>query len=258
MSMDAIQQMLRQLRDGFLGELPERFDRLESLVLAMEGGADPEEAFRGAFRIVHNIKGSGGTHGLHILTTICHAFEDSLQAGFSEGAMAPGGVDLCLGYLDLLRTVTEDLKEGRDEFGTVLERLSALRERARPKLERVLVLEPSRLSASIYLQGLKDLPLDIVQMGDGYQALHRLLKEPFQLLITANELDMLNGPALISAVRLSNSANSGIKAILITSTTTKTRSLIRKIDPDLVIGKDNKIGRSLRDGVVRLLGIVDA
>jgi chemotaxis protein histidine kinase CheA len=258
MSMDAIQQMLRQLRDGFLGELPERLDRLEALMLAMEGASDGGEAFREAFRMVHSIKGSGGTHGLHILTTICHALEDSLQASAADGVLAKDGVDLCLRYVDLLRNTAVELVEGQEDFAHVLERLASLRSGGQIKLQRVMLLEPSRLSSAIYAQGLKGLPLDIVHMGDGYQALHRLLKEPFRLLITANELDTLNGPALLSAVRLSNSANAAIKAILITSTFFQEKHRVRKTDADLVLGKDSSIGPSLRQGVRGLLELADS
>ena len=258
MSQDAIQQMLKQMREGFLGELPERLDLMESLLLAMEGGVEADEAFRGTFRLIHSIKGSGGTHGFHILTTICHAFEDALQSRVSNGVMAPGGVDLCLGYLDLLRTTTWDLENGLEDFSPVLAHLGALQEVAHPKLQRVMLLEPSRLSVSIYAHGLQGLPLDLVPMGDGYHALLRLLKEPFRLLITANELDFLNGPALLSALRLSNSVNVDIKAILITSSQVKGRGHGWKTDADLVLVKNRRISSNLRQGVMGLLGIEEA
>lgn len=257
MSMDELQQMLRQLRDGFLAELPERLFRLEALILAMEGATDGGEAFREAFRMIHSIKGSGGTHGLHALTPICHAFEDALQASAPEGVLQKQGVDVCLSYVDLLRGTVADLVEGKEDVSPVLDRLSSMKAGGSVKLQRILLLEPSRLSASVYSRGLEGLPLDIVQMGDGYQALHRLLKEPFRLLITANELDTLNGPALLSAVRLSNCANAAIKAILITSTLAKGQHLVRKTDADQVLTKDSQIGVSLRRRVTELLGLAE-
>ena len=74
---DTFQQMLLQLRKTFLEDMPEKLDRLESLLLEIEKNGDGGEVFNELYRIVHSLKGSGGTHGLHIITTICHQLEDS-------------------------------------------------------------------------------------------------------------------------------------------------------------------------------------
>ena len=66
--VDMMQKMLRQLRATFLDELPERLDRLDNLLLDIEKlGAATGEEFNELYRGVHSIKGSGGTHGLHII-----------------------------------------------------------------------------------------------------------------------------------------------------------------------------------------------
>lgn len=156
--------------------------------------------------------------------------------------------------MDALQQMLRQLRDSfLAELPERLDRLASLRDRGKTKLERVLLLEPSRLSSTNYAQGLGGLPHDIVQMGDGYQALHRLLKEPFRLLIMANELKTLNGPALLSALRLANSGNAQIKAILISSTLSKSKQHVRKTDADCLLGKDRNIGPGLRKCVVELL-----
>jgi hypothetical protein len=73
----------------------------------------------------------------------------------------------------------------------------------------------------------------------------------------ANELESLNGPALLSALRLSNSGNAQIKAILISSTLSKAKNQARRTDADRMLGKDRNIGPSLRNCVVELLGLAE-
>lgn len=255
MEADALQKMLDQIRDAYLAELPERLDQLEGLLLAMESNPAAGAPYREVFRIVHSIKGSGGTHGLHPLTTICHAFEDFLQAKATKGGFSRWEADHSLAYVDLLRKAAGNAQKGIEDPGLMLDRLKALREAFKPQVHRVLLLEPSRFSSVVYQQGLEGLPLDVIQMGDGYQALFRLLKEPFHLLITSNELETLNGPAVLSALRLSTSVNAHIKAILLTSSLKKGRAYRRKADANLLVPKDGHTSAALRQGVQSLLGL---
>ena len=77
------------------------------------------------------------------------------------------------------------------------------------------------------------------RVSDGYEALGRLLSEPFDLLITGKQLPRLDGLALIGALRLSNSINRKIPTILLTSS--EKHEFTRATDPDFVVFKDSSL-----------------
>jgi len=98
-----LEAVLLRLRGDFLAELPERCNRLEQAVLALEGGQGAEAAYEELFRNVHSLKGTGGTFGLQTITTICHQFESFLSDSHSRYTQAFGSA--ALAYVDLLRQV---------------------------------------------------------------------------------------------------------------------------------------------------------
>jgi chemotaxis protein histidine kinase CheA len=79
MLMDAIQALLHQLKLTYIGELPDRFDHIGNQILSLEQKGYSQEHYNELFRQVHSLKGSGGTHELHIITSICHLMEDYLR-----------------------------------------------------------------------------------------------------------------------------------------------------------------------------------
>lgn len=249
-NQEAFQQLLSQLRASFVEELPNRLDTLDNLLLAMEKSGAIDDSYHELFRHVHSLKGSGGTHGLHIITSICHQLEDILSANASTGTALTGDfIDACLAYVDLLRMAVEDIRQGKREFSGVEQRLNELRAKVFAKRRSILLVDNSKLSTAIYTQMLKQFPVRTVTMNDSHQALMRLLTEPFDLLITANELPLLSGSALIGAMRLSSSANRQMKAILITSNPEIVRHQKRHTDPDYIITKDAQLAVNLQEAV---------
>jgi CheY-like chemotaxis protein/HPt (histidine-containing phosphotransfer) domain-containing protein len=211
-----LEAVLRALRVTFLGELPERCDRLEQAVLALEAGQAAESAYEDLFRNVHSLKGTGGTFGLQIITNICHQFESFLSDSHSRYTQAFASA--ALAYIDLLRQVGElagaTASPDFSPIEAVLERLrTALLRSRRP----VLIAEPSATMRSLYQQSMADLPLQVSLVDNGIAALDRLLHQPFELLIVARELGALNGTALVAALRESNCKNKGIPVILVSS-----------------------------------------
>jgi CheY-like chemotaxis protein/HPt (histidine-containing phosphotransfer) domain-containing protein len=215
-SATQFEAMLRAMRASFLAELPERCDRLEQAVLALEGGQAAESAYEDLFRNVHSLKGTGGTFGLQIITTICHQFESFLADSHSRYTQAFGSA--ALAYIDLLRQVGDlaAATAGMD-FSPIEAALERLRTTLLRSRRPVLIAEPSATMRSLYQQSLADLPLQISLVDNGIAALDRLLHQPFDLLIVARELGALNGTALVAALRESHCKNRGIPVILVSS-----------------------------------------
>lgn len=120
----AFQQMLLQLRNTFLEDMPEKLDRLENLLLEMEKNGVDSDAFGEFYRIIHSLKGSGGTFGLHIITTICHQLEDLLNTTEGGAKYTLALIATSMDYVDLLRVATEQIHAGNTSFPEIEERLS--------------------------------------------------------------------------------------------------------------------------------------
>lgn len=254
-----LQEMLRQLRNAFLDDLPERLDILDNLLLDMEkqGGASVDE-FNELYRIVHSIKGSGGTHGLHILTAICHQLEDRLSSAIGHLAeLPPSFIEGCLEYVSLLRAVVDQAGRGNDTFPEVERRLLEIHGATRTVERALLLVDSSRFSANLYTQALKDLPVRVIVEDNGYAALLRVLQEPFDILVTSLEAPTLNGKALIGALRLSSSPNRKIHTILLTSNAEMEKHKGRAVDADYVIVKNPAAIDNILNAVSKILSILD-
>lgn len=252
---EAVQQMLQQLRNTFLAELPEKLDYLDQLLVAMEEKGASEEQFNEFYRAIHSLKGSGGTHGLHIITTICHQLEDLLNTASSGSKLSPALVAISFNYIDLLRLALEQIHAGEASFPQIEGQLDKLRKQLNKKQFTVMVVDNSKLLTQIYLEALKELPVRPVVITDGYIALIRALTEPFDLLITTNEIPMLNGIALIGALKLSTSNNRKVKTILVTANQGIIAKKSRASDTDFIIVKNASLVQNLAAAVKRALSL---
>ncbi|MBY0574448.1 MAG: Hpt domain-containing protein [Undibacterium sp.] len=227
--------MFEALRVNYLRELPSHIDEVEQLLLALERGSFDLEICRDIYGRVHSLKGSGGTYGLHLLSDVCHPFEDlitsllenpiSFKDRFSKASFI---------FVDLLRTVYKAYVNGQEPGEEVKEVLKSLRQQIAPTEKSAMIVESSELVVSILRDILKAKHFRVEVVNDGYLALGRLLSEPFDLLITGLETKRLNGIALISAMQKSGSKSSKTKSILLTATTLKIGQEI----PDYVVKKD--------------------
>jgi CheY-like chemotaxis protein len=248
-------QMLLKMRNSFLEDIPEKLDRLDQLLFSMEEGGVDTDSYNEFYRIIHSLKGGGGTFGLHIITTICHQLEDLLNTTDGGAKYSPVLMAVSLKYIVLLRNTIVLIHSGSTTFPQIEESLSQLRNQLAHKQFTVLVVDDSKLLTQMYLQALKELPVRAVVVTDGYIALLRALTEPFDLLITTNELPVLNGIALIGALKLSDVKNHPVKTILITSNKSMTVHRNQLTDPDYIIIKDAKLTQNLIDVCRRALSI---
>ncbi len=239
---DTFQKMLRQLRQSFLEEIPERLDHIERILLQIEKSGGDSEQFHELYRRIHSLKGSGGTHGLHIITTICHHLEDILNRTNTGEQFPAKLINLCVEHLDLLRAACKQLHHSEADLSDIEQRLSRLQQSAAQARFSALLIDDSKATSIICQQLLAQHNVSVITIHDGLHGLTLALTEPFDLLISNYEVPVLNGKALIAAIKLSGLRYTRqLPCILITSNPTLICATHQSIDPDLTILKNDQL-----------------
>lgn len=250
-----VQDILNSLGKSYLAELPAKLGQIESQILSIQSADAFQEQFETLFRQVHSLKGTAGSYGFNIITTICHNFEDGLSATHADFAQFTStGSSHWLAYIDLLRTAVEVLEENGSNFQPIEEKLVELSSgdtKAGNKVLHALIVSTNQLYEKIFSESFAGSSTNFSFCNDGHEALGRLLNEPFDLLVTDMETPTLNGLALVGALRLSSNRNKYIKSILLTSSVPI--KLARFVDPDYAIEKDSKFIDNLTELVGKLI-----
>ncbi len=239
--MDAIQKLLLQLKQTYIAELPDRLDQLEALILQMEREGPSGHLYNELFRQVHSLKGSGGTHGLQIITSICHPLEDYLSTITPKSDLGKlAFADITFTYLDLLREVVLRLVDNNEVFPDIDVALAQLRQRSFTPRYAALLVENSAVMVKVLQGALQSFNFRLVVQDDGYQALGRALVEPFDLIISAHEIKQLNGLALLTALKLAHCINRHTPTILL-STNRLMATNSTDFRPDFLLAKDDQL-----------------
>lgn len=256
-SLTHAQKILQQLKSNFLNDLPDRDHRIEELILQLGHDSESADIYDDLFRQVHSLKGSAGTFGFHSITKICHHLEDLLSSAHSsQHGFDAECKDICLQYTDLIKQEinkeTLSTTPNTDaQFSDLDAVLAVLRGKTlHNKLSGLLVLG-TNLMNKICQETLRQLPVHISIADDGFTALGRLLHEKFDFLILGKELEVLNGMALTSALRLADSPNQEIPILMITSKPVSVSDI--KTLPDYVINKDQHIADNLNKTVLEII-----
>lgn len=212
---DAIAALMLQMTGSFLHELPEKCHQLEALILKLEEPtANHRAVFDELYRKVHSVKGTGGTLGLPIVTSICHALENSLTA--AHGNYASPFADNCLKYIDLLLQVPEASERGNVTL--IQETLDSLTMANGGELS-VLVIEPSKTFAHSYRKVLQECHARETLVTTGMKALEMLLLEKFDAIITARHLSDISSFGVLCGIRYSDNRNRTTPTIVLASDT---------------------------------------
>jgi two-component system chemotaxis sensor kinase CheA len=104
------------LLQDFLTEAGELIERLDSDMVALEKGGEPEETkelLNGIFRALHTVKGAAGFLQLGVVTQFAHAAEDALnRLRQGDVAITPSIMDALLQSVDVLRAMVGSLNAG--------------------------------------------------------------------------------------------------------------------------------------------------
>lgn len=214
MNDSSVSEILDQLRDSFLEELPARIDLIEAEVMASKDNDSYDELFR----LVHSLKGSAGSYNFHIITKIAHDMEDVMLALMQKNKFGlPKTIQILLNFIDILRDTTLLLIESNTAPLDVDERLNFLRGEVFKDNINILVVEPSKVYTRLIEYSLQGMPINFTFKDDGLAALDSLLLNKYDFLITSLECPRLNGDALVAALRLVQGVNKKIKVLLISS-----------------------------------------
>ena len=235
-----VEKLINELKASFINELPQRLNNLESIILDSDEPNVFREQYETIYREAHSLKGLGGSYGIHIISSICHAMEDELSAIQGKHELFKQyGIDYWLKYIDLMRTVVEYLHDNHDNFEDIehdLKQLQSTKLDGSISKSHCLVVASSTLYEEMLSTSFASMPIKFSFCQNGFEGLGRLLNESFDLLITDYEIPILNGLALITSLRLSSHKNKNITAILLTSKAE--RKLGRTTDPDFIVYKN--------------------
>jgi len=237
-------QLLEQLKANFLSELPDQCQELNTLVLSLAQHPKDHSIYEELYRKVHSLKGSAGTHGIQIISQVCHAFEDLLTTlDDASTQINHTFTNNCLNYVDLIQDAIKAAQHAHADYTTIEHQLEHLRQILSKDNYRGMVIEPSAMMTLMCKDALSSLPVQLSLLNNSLTALERLLQEKFDFLILGKELKPLNGAALISALRVSGSINSSIPTIMITSNAKK--GIPEYAKPNYIVKRDVQLTDNL-------------
>ena len=205
--------LLAEMQADFVDELPDRCNRLEEGVMALE--SKQPGAFDELYRQIHSLKGSGGMFGIAIITTVCHQFESFISE--NRQGFARKSASTALAYVDLLRQTVSPT--GRDAGGVhaIEQALEHMRVDSLYGRASVLLVKPSDTLRKLYIDLFSGQPIQTVLMQSGLATLERMLHAPFDLLVISRELPDLNAIAVVAALRESRCRTSTSPISLVSS-----------------------------------------
>ncbi len=250
MNREIFEALLAQMRAEFLTELPDRCDDFEELILDLEQSGENRESFHSLYRGVHSLKGSGGTHGLPLITTICHQLENLLSETEARQVFDATFVEATLVFVDLLRQIEVAERQDPPDYSAIEAKLEEQRAMSLQQRRPVLVIESSKVMAGLCQKALEEMDLQLTLVDDGLVALGRLLNESYELIIVGRELKTLNGIPLMAALRNTQCRNHNAPALLLTN---RQDDIPEYVAFHAVISRDRYLSENLRDAVRHIL-----
>ncbi|MBN1420853.1 MAG: Hpt domain-containing protein [Planctomycetes bacterium] len=263
----------RDIIEEFLDEFRDRNDRIRGALETIRRGDDPE-VIRGLLKDVHSLKGTGGSMGYTIVTSICHVFEELLIKAFRDRLPCdrPRVLETADLFAGTLIAIAGEAAAGTRDFNGFVpaanRAIAAAREAlgmaprtagndrsatgapATPK--RVLLAEGTTFFRRVVEAALAPWPhISIDGTARAGEALDRAASGRHDLAIISRDLDGVSGLSLLAALR----AEPPLDALPVI--------LIEPCDadplpagspaPDLRVAKDREFAHRLREAVATIL-----
>lgn len=236
-------QLLLQMRENFVQELPLRIEKLEQLILDLKQPKAFTVQLAELMRETHSLKGSGGTYGLPFISSVCHHLEEAyLGIDSSQAQLSESMLNHFLEYIDVMKDALA-LLENDSDFSRLETRLHDLKDKRLVGFSALLI-SASRSVQQLCRSLVADLHhIDWRQVEDGYVALGHLLQEHFDFIVMSNELARLSGEGVLAALRLSAGINRHTPVILLSSSDSLT--VPEQFRADIVVKRDGDFMTSL-------------
>lgn len=277
--MTADQEIAEELlaeRNSYLREMTSDLQDVENLIVDLSLADGAAERKQQIARQIHTIKGVAGSYGLDLISAAAHRMEDLLASENSPNSMSDKFIDGLLGQNDQLAAIAKaylcDNELFLNDVRRTLERFAKPESSsAKPAqaFSRMLIVEPSLATLKLCTRVLQEFgSIRVTSMQDGYEALGRLLKEEFDVVITSLQVPTIDGQSLVTVLRNIPGPNAAVPVILLTSSTTALDPA--KARPNYVIEKNLGLSNGLKavltqlarpakvgDGVLRKILLVD-
>ncbi|MCB9062127.1 MAG: response regulator [Halobacteriovoraceae bacterium] len=238
---------LEELRKEFFENLFYEMDNVEDNLYILEESESPSKIVSEIFRVAHSLKGGSGSLELSELTTLFHHFEDFLSNSF-KSVNVDEFKNVGLEYVELIKKCANDFLDGQvEDIDKYIVGASTLKTEVEKDKMRVLFVESTKIVSKLEIGVANDLNLSYSVVKDGLQALNKLYSDSFDILVTNNILRKLDGPSLITALKVSNSLNSQIKTILVSSIEDFAKDSSLETRADFFVVQDENFQQNLKN-----------
>lgn len=213
---DALQQQLRQ---EFTEEATTRLDTIQQCIDGLvDGSVDPREGLNDVRRNAHAIKGTSGTYGFPLVSTIAHRLEDYLDGESGLDASISQGIET---FIDTIRGIIDS---GREPTGKNAEELLRGLPVKQPSPEmditvldvEVLLGTPSRTSARMVRDVLQNCGYRVVRAETGIDCFTLAMRSRPDAIVLALTLEEVSGAELVQAFKAMPSMQ-GVPMAILTS-----------------------------------------
>lgn len=240
--------LLANLQKEFLENLPSRIDAIENIILKLENRNQIEELYR----LAHNLKGAAGTYNLHIVSRICHQFEEYLKHDLpADTAQQKKYASYLLNFIDLMREANRIATEKNPDYSMIDAALDKIINKAAEKNLKILIVDNSQSTLKLLKTTFTKPNIELHIFTDGFAAIEQLTLNKYDLLVTGDEVPTYSGRAIISAVKLGNNRNKKMHTVLLTSK--KLPGKGRDSDPDYVLARDAELINNLNSIIMQLI-----
>lgn len=247
------------LRNEYLETVLEELTEVDQAFIDAERTGEVEGLGENVSGTVHSVKGSAGSFGLPLVTESCHHLEDTLL-GMSQSDETALIKEKMNYLLDLLAKMKEFISleskaseldpkkyvRQRSNINAELKKMFKMRFKASSEVKhaKVLFIDYSKTAFLLFRQVCKEhnanFELDFT--ADGIEGISKCLEKPYDYVICGNNINRLNGKAIISAVQHQFGPQKPVTVYLSNST-----KLTKDFSPNVLLQRSNTIGTSIME-----------